>query len=129
MKTQGRSEVIEALRREMAEWCDDEHSICQVAAERGVFCHGFARWSFKELKERYPQITRSRRALTRKELEDLANRWQLARQYVKDEGLACDVQAQDEEYPQCKGWGEFTDEELEEFHNRICGDAVRVRGE
>ena len=57
---------------------DDEHSMCLVAAEQDLFCRGFAQYAFPELEDRYWWIVKTRPELARKELEDLANRWQLA---------------------------------------------------
>jgi len=121
-----REEVIDRLRRAMEAWENDEHSLCQVAAEKGLFCHGFAQWKFAELKERYPQVTRSRPALTREELEELANRWQLARKQVTHERTACDVQRHEKLFPQCRGWDQFDDRQLERFHLEICEEPVEI---
>ena len=129
MKQCTRQEAIDGLRQALESLCDDEHSVCQVAAAKGLFCHGFAQWKFGELKERYPQITRSRPALTRAELEELANRWQLARQFV-DEGhhMACDLQPKETRFQQCRGWDEFDDRQLERFHAEVCGEEVEITG-
>jgi hypothetical protein len=121
-----RDEAIADLRRALEALQDDEHSICEVAAREGLFCHGFAQWSFSELRRRYPQITRSRPGLTRRGLEDLANRWQLARQRATGEPTACDVQCKGEHYAQCRGWDEFGNAELEAFHLELCGESVRI---
>lgn len=125
-RTCSRSEAVADLRRALLALQDDEHSICQVAAERGLFCHGFAQWSFAELRRRYPQITRSRPRLTRDRLEEFANRWQIARQEATGEPTACDVQCHDERYQQCRGWDEFSDAELEDFHLELCGEPIRI---
>ena len=78
MRSCTRREAIDDLRTALSEVSGDEHSICQVAKEKGLFCHGFAQWKLHELKAQYPQITRSRPRLTRDEMEDLADRWQMA---------------------------------------------------
>ncbi|HEX6883490.1 MAG TPA: hypothetical protein VF530_08925 [Planctomycetota bacterium] len=124
-----RAEAVTDLRRVLEGLQDDEHSMCEVAARKGLFCHGFAQWSSTELRRRYPQITRSRPHLTRQVLEDLANRWQLARQQATGERTACDVQAQGERYPQCRGWDEFENHELEAFHAELCGEPIRIVAE
>jgi hypothetical protein len=129
MKTLTRLEAIEDLRQALLAMTDDEHSVCQVAKARGLFCHGFAKWKFSELKRNYPQITRSRPRLTPAELEDLANRWQLARQFVAGEDLACDVQMHEGERRTCRGWDEFTDRELEHFHLEILEQEIRIAPE
>ncbi len=126
MKTCTRKEAIDDLRRTLEELSGDEHSVCHVAKAKGLFCRGFAQWKLHELKAQYPQITRSRPHLSRDEMEDLADRWQLARQYVQGEGLACDVQLGEGEFQTCKGWDEFDDEEIARFHLEICGDDVKI---
>ncbi len=127
MREVRRQEAIDDLRRELATVAGDEHSICQVAQERNLFCRGFAQWKLHELKARYPQIARSRPRITRKEMEELADRWQMARQFVTDEGLACDVQLHEGARQTCRGWDEFDDRQLEQFHAEICGEEVRIR--
>ena len=121
-----RDEAIGDLRRAVERLQDDEHSICRIAAERKMFCHGFAQWTSGELRARYPQIVRSRPRITRKELEDLANRWQLARQRVTGEPTACDVQQHERNYAQCRGWDDFSDAELAAYHLELCGEEVAV---
>ena len=126
MKELTREEAIGHLRDVLVEAAGD-HSLCRVAKEKGLFCGGFAQWKLLELEERYPQIVRSRRRLTRVELEDLADRWQLARQFVFGEDLSCDVQVQEGERRTCKGWDEFDDRELEQFHLDLCGEEIHIR--
>ena len=121
-----RDEAIGDLRKALERLQDDEHSICRIAAERKIFCRGFAQWTSGELRARYPQIVRSRPRITRKELEDLANRWQLARQWVTGEPTACDVQQHERCHAQCRGWDDFGDEELESFHVELCGEEVVI---
>jgi hypothetical protein len=127
MKELTRREVISALRRELLAVTGEDHSVCQIAKEKNLFCRGFARWKLHELKQRYPQITRSHPHPTRAEMEDLADRWQMARQFATDEALACDVQMHEGEHRTCKGWDEFDDEELARFHAELCGEEVRIR--
>lgn len=126
MRTCTREEAIDDLRAALLELSGDEHSICKVAEDRGLFCHGFAQWKLHELKERYPQITRSRPRLSRPEMEDLADRWQMARQFVSDEPLACDVQLHETEFRTCKGWDEFDDDQISRFHLEICDEEIRI---
>jgi hypothetical protein len=35
--------AIARLREALVKLTDDDHSLCQVAGERGIFCHGFRR--------------------------------------------------------------------------------------
>lgn len=126
MKTLTRTQAIADIRARLLQLVDEDHSVCEVATRLGIFCGGFAQWSFLELKKRYPWIVKSRPHITRDELEDLANRWQLARQTVFDQPTACDLQLIDEGHHTCHGWNEFTDEELAGFHGSLCGEDVRV---
>ena len=91
MKTWTRARAIDALRKRLLELTDDEHRACMVAAREQIFCGGFSQWKFGELRDRYGWIAKRRPRITRAKLEDLANRWQLARQFVNDSELSCDV--------------------------------------
>ena len=124
MKQRNRTQAIDELRAKLLNFVDDDHSMCQVAGQKGIFCGGFAQWKSNELKERYEMIAKSRPGITRKELEDLANRWQLARQYVSGTRLACDTEAV--EHRTCKGWDEFTDQQLVGFYAELCGEQIEI---
>jgi hypothetical protein len=124
MKTMTRDETIQALRRALLDLTDDEHSICEVAGKMNVFCGGFAQWKSHELRARYDWIVRHNPRLTRAELEELANRWQLARQFVRETPLACDTQAI--EHHTCRGWDEFSDAELAQHLQQLTGEEVQV---
>ena len=82
MQRMNRRQVIDALRAKLLTLVDDQHSMCEVASRLHLFCGGFSQWKTHELKERHAWIAKNRPGITRKELEDLANRWQLARQFV-----------------------------------------------
>ena len=129
MKTMTRTEVVEGLRRKLLAVADDEHSICDVAASRGIFCHGFAQWTFTQLKERHPTIVRSRPRVTPAELRDLANRFQLARQTARGTALACDTQMQEGALQICKGWDQWTSADLARFYGELGGEEIEVREE
>jgi hypothetical protein len=73
MKSLSRTQAIHDIRSSLMNLVDDEHSMCEVAARLHIFCGGFAQWTFRELKQRYPTIVRSRPRITRKQLEELAN--------------------------------------------------------
>jgi hypothetical protein len=119
-KVISRSEAIGRLRRHLKTLTDDEHSMCQVAAKKGIFCHGFARWSDDELRKHFSGLVKQRPKLNRWQLEELANRWELARQIVQNVTLACDVQTK--EHDTCRGWDDFGNEELARF----CADILAL---
>ena len=119
-KVIARSEAVGRLRQYLKSLTDDEHSICQVAAKKGIFCHGFARWSDEELKKHFAGLVQQRPKLNRWQLEDLANKWELARQVVDKVALACDAQTL--EHDTCRGWDDFTNEDL----SRFCADLLAL---
>ena len=129
MKTIRRQEAVDALREKLISLTDDEHCMCDVAAHLKVFCGGWSQWTTAELKERYHWIAKRRPRIARAELEELANRWQLARQFVHDTELACDTQTKEHHHPICGGWTHFTDGELAEFYREILGEEVEIRDE
>ena len=124
VETIAREEAVKILRGELLKLVDDENSICKVAAEKGIFCKGFQRYSDFELRKRYRWIARKDRRYTREEIEELANRWQLARQDVDELPLACDVQQV--EHDACRGWDDFSSEELGKFIYQVTGRVVAV---
>jgi len=124
MSSMTRSEAIAHLRTEFLKLTDDDHSICSVAAERGIFCHGFLQFSEEDLRKRYWWIVCRRPSITRAELEQIANAWQLTQQEVRDVPLACDVQTR--LHDTCRGWDDFTNEQLATAYQQLTGEAVSV---
>jgi len=115
-----RAKAIAILRHNFIkelESSDGETSMCKLAAERGIFCNGFARYGDGELRRAYDWIAQKDATATREELEELANRWQVARQEVRELPLACDVQQR--EHDACRGWDEFTNEQLAQFVREV----------
>jgi hypothetical protein len=123
-----RESLIERLRKELLRLAGDDQSICRLAAERGIFCQGFSRFSDADLRQRLHWIARRRPDATRTEMEDLADRWQLARQEVDGLLTSCDVQKREQDL--CGGWDDFTDEDLLRFYNELsCTPAVAATGD
>ena len=121
-----RGQAIDKLRAKMLALVDDEHCMCAVASRLQIGCGGFSQWTFTELKERYDWIVKRRPHITRAELEELANRWQLARQFVQDTLLSCDTQTHEHHHRICEGWEGFSDEDLARFHRELSGEEVEV---
>ncbi len=119
-----RSEAITRLRSELGKLTDIENSICKVAGERGIFCNGFKRYTDDELRNRYSWIVAKRPDMTREELEEVANNWQLAQQDVYDMPVACDVQQR--VHDTCRGWNDFTNEQIARFYFQITGNEIRI---
>jgi hypothetical protein len=125
MRQRTRIQAIDDLREKLLTLVDDEHSICEVAARLGIFCKGFAQWNFQDLKKHYDWIAHKRPAnISRKEMEDLANRWQLARKTVLNTLIACDTETA--ECHTCKGWNEFSDDQLAQFYDELLGEKITI---
>ena len=103
---------------------DGETSMCKLAAERGIFCHGFAQFGDGELRRVYDWIARKDATATREDLEEIANRWQIARQEFREMPLACDVQQR--EHDTCRGWDDFTNEQLATYIEEATGKTYVV---
>ena len=118
-----RPALIAALREELARRAGDM-SICKLAAQTGIFCKGFRRYSDAELQERYGWISTKNPDAPREELEAIADRWQLARQDVLGARTSCDVQQL--EHDACGGWDDFGDDQLAGFLRELTGRSVVV---
>ena len=123
-ETLSREAAITMLRDELAGRAHGEMSICRLAAETGIFCRGFSRYTDEQLKEAYPWLWRQTDVATRGDLEDLADRWQLARQEVDHVQTACDVQQI--EHDACNGWDDFTNAQIAQFITQLTGRRVAV---
>jgi len=114
-----REDAIALLRERLARLSDGEHSICKVAAERGIFCRGFRRWNDHEFHERWKTTLGASTHLNRGQMEELAELWQQCEQLSHGIALACD--APPAARAACRGWDEFTDLELRDFCRETTG--------
>ena len=119
-----RSAAIRRLRDVLVLMTDEDHSICRVAAERCIVCRGLNRYNDRELRERYSWLVNRDPDISRHRLEDLADRWQLARQVFDGVPIACDVQQI--EHDTCGGWDEFSDDELARFCRELLHENVII---
>lgn len=119
-----REEAIRRLRLGLLKLTDEEHSMCQVAAERGIFCRGFRRWHAAEFDRRWRQALGRSTHLTRAQMEEFANIWQLAEQVRCRVTLACDATAL--AHSPCRGWDEFSNAEMARYCSDILGQGVVV---
>lgn len=126
-ETISREAAISRIRIRMIELCDTGKSACQVATERNILCKGFRRDSDDALRQRYEPYVGAADRLTRSDLERVANHWQLSRQRTENTLLACDVQ--NRYYQTCKGWNDFSNEELSDFCMELTGIHPKVTGE
>jgi hypothetical protein len=122
-----RESLINTLRTELSRRANGEMSVCKLAATTGVFCKGFQRYTPEELRERYSWIARRNPDAPREIIEDVADRWQMARQEVEGVPTACDVQQI--EHDTCGGWDDFTNDDLTRFALELTGKSVRIQSE
>lgn len=119
-----RPEAISQLRETLRRLTDDEHSICQIAAEKGIFCRGFRRWPASEFDRRWRRALGRSTHLSRAQMEELANVWQLAEQVRCRVTLACDAQAGSQ--GACRGWEEFSNADLARYCSDLLGRNVEI---
>ena len=119
-----RDEAIARLRRMLVSVTDGERSTCRLAAERGIFCRGFRRWPVSEFHRRWKNALGRSTHLTRAQMEELADLWQLSEQIRYRLELACDVPGGDGR--PCRGWAEFSDAELSRHCREVLGRDVVV---
>jgi hypothetical protein len=120
----GRGEAVARLRKALLTLVDGEHSMCQVASERGVFCRGFGRWNASEFDRRWRSAIGRSTHLSRAQMEEFANLWQLSEQHRQRVSLACD--AASNVHGGCRGWDEFSNSDLSRFCADVLGLSVQV---
>jgi len=126
-ETISRETAVGRIRIKMLELSESGKSACRIAAERNILCKGFHRDTDEQLRDRYEPYVGGIARLTRSDLERVANRWQLARQRTEDTALACDVQYR--HYQTCRGWNDFSNEQLADFCVELTGRRPKVVGE
>ena len=119
-----RQEAIRRLRAALQPMCGPDRSMCEVAASRGIFCRGFRRWHDSEFHLRWKAALGTSTHLSREQIERLADLWQLTEQVRCGVTFACDVTACQQ--GACRGWDEFTNDELGRFCRDILGVLVVV---
>ena len=119
-----RREAIARLRAALVALTDEEHSICHVAAKLGIFCGGFRRWNASEFDRRWRSAIGRSTHLTRPQMEEFANLWQLAEQIRQRVALACDTKTKNG--GTCQGWDEFSNADLARFCADVLGQNVEV---
>jgi hypothetical protein len=124
LKPWSRGEAIARLRAALLALTDDEHSMCQVAAQRGIFCSGFQRWNAAEFDRRWKFAIGRSTHLTRPQMEECANLWQLTEQIRQRVPLACDAKATG--HAPCRGWNEFSDVDLSRFCADLLGKGATI---
>jgi hypothetical protein len=120
----GRDEAVARLRKALLTLVDGEHSMCQVASEHGIFCRGFGRWNASEFDRRWRSAIGRSTHLSRAQMEEFANLWQLSEQYRQRVSLACD--AASNAHGGCRGWDEFSNADLSRFCAEVLASSVQV---
>jgi hypothetical protein len=120
-----RADAVGRLRTALLALTDEEHSLCAVAAEKGIFCMGFRRFDDREFQRRFRDTLGYSTHLDRAEMEKLANVWELAEQIRLRVRLACDAQTRSRG-GHCRGWEEFSNGELARFCADILGKSIVI---
>jgi hypothetical protein len=123
MRTLSRTQAIAELRTELLKLVDADHSLCAVAARRGLFCNGLGRFDTAELQKCLPGAGSSEPAAERAAVEREVNQWLASLQDVSTERLPCDHPGRSS---LCAGWEEFFEAELARFYLEMLGEEVRV---
>jgi hypothetical protein len=120
-----RDQAVAALGRCLDRLGDGEHSTCQIAAERGIFCRGFRQWDDHEFHRRWKPVLGESTHLSRSQIERLADLWELSEQLAQHVRLTCDARAASP--GPCRGWFEFSNEALARFCAELLGRDVIVQ--
>jgi hypothetical protein len=118
----GREAAIARLRKALGELTPDDQSTCRAVADRNVLCRGFDQDSLTELRMRYAAAIDI--SGKRADVERRADAYQQRRREEEDAAVACDVQQR--YYETCRGWDEFTNDDLARFIFEIVGEQVHV---
>jgi hypothetical protein len=119
-----RPQAIETMRQKLLKMTDQDHCVCAVVGELGIFCRGFKATSDKELRNRYHWISRRRPNAPREQIEELANLYHLGRQEVTGAAICCDLETR--EHAGCDGWNNFNNRQLEEFYLALTGEQAEI---
>ena len=113
-----RTDALGRLREALLALTDEENSMCRIAAQRGIFCRGFARWDAREFDRRWRSAIGRSTHLSRAQMEEFANLWQLTGQVRQGVSLSCDARWSG--CGPCRGWGELSNAEI----SRSCADLL-----
>jgi hypothetical protein len=119
-----RPQAIERMREKLRTLTDQDHCVCSVVGQLGIFCRGFKALPDKELKKRYHWIARKRPTAPREMIEELANQYHLGRQEVTGAQICCDFETR--EHGGCDGWNNFANTQLEEFYVALMGNPAEI---
>ena len=75
-----RAEAIACLRESLVKLCGEGRSMCQAAADRGIFCRGFRQWPEREFHDLWKPLIGESTHLSRAQMERFADLWQLSEQ-------------------------------------------------
>lgn len=119
-----RDEAIAMLREGLLKLSDGERSMCAVASELGVFCHGFRRWTDDAFSRGWTRVLGHSTHLSRPQMERLADIWVLSEQLRLQVPCACDLAAAGGGV--CRGWNGFSNADIERCCDEILGRNVAV---
>ena len=120
-----RDQAISFLRRVLIAASSPGESTCELTAERNWLCRGFCRDRDSYFRARYALVIDTDGP--RSEVEARANAYQLRRQREEGALLSCDVQYRF--YETCRGWNDFSNEDLVRFCREVTGLTVAIGGD
>ena len=98
--------------------------MCAVAADFGIFCHGFRRWPDDAFHRGWSKAVGRSNHLSRAQMERLADIWLLTEQLRLHTSFACDLAAAGG--GACRGWNGFSNASLERCCDEILGRNVAI---
>jgi len=113
-----REDAIKRIREFLITNTRPDETTCEAAARLGVFCHGYDRWTWEQLRELYPWLAKKMPANTpREQFLQLIVAWDGARKIAHRAPTTCDVKVLDHEG--CLGFDRFSNQQLQRMFPQI----------
>lgn len=126
METLTREALIERLRLALLRRRLEPDAVCDVAAEHGHFCPGFAHWMVHTLRRRHGPFELERPPPSNEEIAALLLEWKELRLSGFALATYCRASAPSGNQPVCRGWDEWSSGQLARFYHELSGEAVQV---
>ena len=122
-----RAQALQRIREFLRDQRQEEETTCQTAARLGLFCHGYGKWSTKQLAELYPWLARKLPAEpSREQLLQLIVAWDGARMLVHRVDTTCDAHSLDRDG--CLGFERFSNEILKKMFPQVFQPDDEITG-
>ena len=104
-------------------WSAVDTDLSEVLAANRAFHLKDRRWNAAEFDRRWRCAIGRSTHLSRQQMEDFANLWQLAEQVRQRVSLACDAKTRE---GTCRGWDEFSNADISRFCADLLGKDVLI---